>query len=130
MYYKNFWLQRSSNVDDGFRISAKWVHIDRKENLQMRAQTLFYPIRSVCVIFVAFFWYRLIGGFFFLHHLVSAKTCPKWKFRVDRHQFFFSKQFSLLEAKNHVKWRQFCFFRLFFPNFSSNLANFYLCSPK
>ena len=130
MYYKNFWLQRSSNVDDGFRISAKWVHIDRKENLQMRAQTLFYPIRSVCVIFVAFFWYRLIGGVFFLHHLVSAKTCPKWKVRVDRHQFFFQNSFPSWKPNTTSNEDNFVFSDFFFPNFSSNLANFYFCSPK
>ena len=34
-------------------------------------------------------------------------TCPKWKFRVDRHQpFFFFYLFFLLEAKNHIKWRK------------------------
>ena len=36
---------------------------------------------------------------FFLHHLVSAKTCPKWKFRLDRHQFFFQNIFPSWKQK-------------------------------
>ena len=70
MYYKNFWLERSSNFDDDFHPSAKSGHSVRKENRQKWAHTLFHPTRSVLVNFVAFFWYRLIGGVF-QHHLVS-----------------------------------------------------------
>ena len=79
----------------------------------MRAQTLFYPIRSVCVIFVAFFWYRLIGGFFFFIIWCRRKHALNENLGQIGINFFFKTVFPP-ESQIPRQMKTILFFQTFF----------------
>ena len=83
----------------------------------MRAQTLFYPIRSVCVIFVAFFWYRLIGGFFFFIIWCRQKHALNENLGQIGINFFFQNSFPSWKPKTTSNEDNFDFSDFFFQTF-------------